>query len=89
MSRELHNCQDQRFDPFAVIFLVRNSRLQRLNLILIPINVFVMDFFVKNSPWQAEGNVYAFSIIFLALPLFLFILIAAAIHCIYISWGLE
>ena len=67
---------------YSYIFLLKGYKLRRLNpFILIPLNLFILfiGFFGK-FPLKVEGNVFAFSMIFLFLPWLLLMIFAFAHH---------
>ena len=65
---------------YIYIYMVRNSLVRRLNLLLIPLNITIMWFIRLIPSWHVEGNVFAFSLLFLLLPWFVLMVSASLFH---------
>ena len=65
---------------YIYIYMVRNSFVRRLNLLLIPLNIIIVWFVLPILRRHVEGNVFAFSIIFLLLPWLVLMVSASLIH---------
>jgi hypothetical protein len=68
---------------FIYIAIIRHSRFRFLNLLLIPINIVLIFFIIPFLPLSWEGNVFAFSLIFLFIPWVILMLITSGIHRYY------